>query len=228
MKILDKSVSQRFGSFYQEIVAQIGELRFCLTQTPGRGECRFEEGTAVISLRTDLSRSSFEHQIAHELIHALEYKEGWPTVVSRYPDASPIAELGSMLGSIVLDLNVEERLKPWSFESTWITDAQYRNLKKAILDEDAPSTGTLRWRKAAMMYAYASLTQPAKKWDKLKKLFLRRAPRIERKGEKLACILKRNGWNTPDQALASLIAVRKSIGLSSEQISKCVEVKYGA
>lgn len=218
MKILNKSVSKRFNSFYEEIVAQIGVPKFYPTQTPGRGDCQFEDETPVISLRMDLGRSSFEHHIAHELIHALQLKEGWPRVVSRHPVKSPIVELGIVLGSMVLDLNGEDRLKPWSFDSTQITDAQYRNLKRAILDENVPSLGSLRWCKAAMMYAYTSLTQPTRRWDRLRALFQRRAPHIERKGEELASILKGNGWNTPDQALASLIAVRKSIRLSSEQL----------
>lgn len=78
MKILNKRVSQRFASFYTEIVAQIGEPTFCLTQTPGRGECRFVDETLVISLQIDLNKSSFEQHIAHELTHALQRKEGWP------------------------------------------------------------------------------------------------------------------------------------------------------
>lgn len=218
MKILNKRVTQRFASFYEKIVAQIGEPTFCLTQTPGRGECRFVDETCVMSLRTDLSKSSFEDHIAHELTHALQRKEGWPRVVSRYPDNSPIVELGIMSVSIVLDLNADDRLNAWGFDSRWIMDEQYRNLKKAVLSKNIPSTGTLEWCKGVMMYAYASLTQPAKRWNKLRKLIIRRAPHIESKGEELASILRENGWSNPEQALTSLIAIRKSIGLSSNQI----------
>ena len=218
MKILNKRVSQRFASFYAKIVAQIGEPMLCLTQTPGRGECRFVDETCVVSLRTDLSKSGFEAHIAHELTHALQRKEGWPRVVSRYPDNSPVVEIGIMLVSIVLDLNVEDRLNAWGFDSRWIIDEQYRNLKEAVLNENIPPTGTLEWCKSVMMSAYASLTQPAKRWNRLKKLFLRRAPHIESKGEELASILRENGWSNPEQALTSLIAIRKSIGLSSNQI----------
>ena len=68
------------------------------------------------------------------------------------------------------------------------------------------------------MYAYTSLTQPTKRWDKLKRLFLQRAPHIERKGEELARIIEKNGWNNPDGALTSLIDARTSIGLHSDKI----------
>ena len=166
----------------------------------------------------DLSRANFEHHAAHELIHALQIKQGWPSVISRHPPQSPVGALGGTLVSIVFDLDAEERLSQLSFDSTYILDAQYRNLKRAILDEDIPSTRSLRWRKGIMLYAYASFTQPTRRWDNLRKLFLRRAPHIESKGEELAYIIKKNGWNTPDQALTSLIAARQSIGLSSEQV----------
>ena len=68
------------------------------------------------------------------------------------------------------------------------------------------------------MYAYASLTQATKRWNRLKRLFHQRAPHIERKGEDLVAILNKNGWNNPDEALTSLITVRQSIGLDSSII----------
>lgn len=52
-----------------------------------------------------------------------------------------------------------------------------------------------------------------------KELFLNRAPHIAKKGEELASSLTRCGWNNPDQALASMIAIRKSIGLSNNNFS---------
>jgi len=122
------------------------------------------------------------------------------------------------LGSMVLDLNVEDRLKAWSFDATRITNDQYRNLKKAILDEDIPSTGSDRWRKAVIMYTYAALTQPSKRWNRLKILFHQRAPHIGKKGEDLVAILNKNGWSNPDEALTSLIAIRRSIGLGISKI----------
>lgn len=218
MKILKKSVSEHFASFYRETVAQIGIPELHPSHTPGLGYCRFENGRFTIYLRMDLSRANFEHHAAHELIHALQIKQGWPAVVSRHTPQSPVGDLGETLASIVFDLDVEERLNKLSFDSTYILDAQFRNLKRAILGEDIPSARSLRWRKGVMVYAYASLTQETRRWDKLRELFLRRAPHMESKGEEVAYIIKKNGWNTPDQALSSLIAVRKSIGLSSEQV----------
>ena len=198
MKILGKSTSEHFDSFYSEIVTQIGEQKFVPSRILGRGYYQFEEQGPKVGLRTDLSRPYFEHQVAHELVHALQRKEGWPRGVTRHPEGSPIAELGTFLVSMVLDLNVEERLKAWSFDSSYILKEQYRNLKKAVLDQNIPSLGSCRWRKGVMMYANASLTQPANKWDELRKLFARRAPHIEIKGEELVSILKGNGWDTAD------------------------------
>ena len=110
MKVLNKTISEPFASFYEGIVTQIGEPKFRITQTPGLGECHFEQGIPVISLRMDLNRSDFEHHTAHELIHALQYKEGWPRAVSRYPYNHPINELGMTLLAMVLDLDVEDRI----------------------------------------------------------------------------------------------------------------------
>ena len=220
MKLLNKSVSKHFESFYKNIVAQIGIHKFYPNPSiESFGDCRLENETIVIRLRTDISRPRFEQTAAHELLHALQIREGWPIIKSRLPDESIIALLGSKLGSLVLDLNVEDRLKQLSFDLTSVIDTEYRDLKKAVLDEKIPSSGSNRWRRAAMMYTRASLTQPPRRWTKLKELFSKRAPHIARKGEELASIIKRYGWNNPDQALACMIAIRESISLPSDQIS---------
>jgi hypothetical protein len=220
MKLLNKSVGKDFESFYKNIEDQIGVHKFYPNPPAEQlGTCRLENGTIIIRLRTDMSKPRFEQNAAHELLHALQIKEGWPTIKSRLRDESVTAQVASMLASTVLDLNVEDRLKQVSFDSTPVINDQYRNLKKVALEENIPLTVSNRWRKAVMMYVYASLTQPTRRWTKLKELFLKRAPHIAKKGEELASTLKRCGWNNPDQALASMIAIRESLGLSSENFS---------
>jgi len=219
MKILNKSVSERFESFYKDIAARIGAHKFCPNPPGGiLGDCHLEDGVIVVRLRTDVNKSRFEQNVAHELLHALQIVEGWPTIKSRLPDNSAVAQLGATLASLVLDLNVEDRLKQLPFDSKPVIGDQYRNLTKAILGE-IPSSGSYQWRRAVMMYIYASLIQPPRKWKKLGELFLERAPHIARKGEELALLVKRHSWNTPDQALASMIAIRENIGLPSDQLS---------
>lgn len=218
MKILGKGVSSKFQSFYEDIVALIGEPKFCRTRTPGSGDCRLESGVAVVRLCTDLSKRHFEQHAAHELLHALQLVEGWPRIRSRLPDQSAVVELGEMLQSIVLDLNVEDRLKQLPFESTWFADAQYRNLKKALMG-NIPLSGSLPWCKGPMMCAYASLTQPPKRWNRLRELHLKRAPHILEKGEELIAIMRKHGWNNPDQALASMISMRDTLGFASDQLT---------
>jgi hypothetical protein len=220
MKLVNKRVSNHFESFYNDIAAHIGAHEF-YTNPPNEqlGACRLENEIVIIRLRTDISRPRFEQNAAHELLHALQIKEGWPTIKSRLRDESIIAQVASLLASIVLDLNVEDRLKQTLFDSTPVINDQYRNLKKIALEGNIPLAGSNRFRKAVMMYAYASLTQPHKRWAKLKELFSNRAPHITKKGEELASILIRCGWNNPDQALASMIAIRESIGLSNNDFS---------
>lgn len=220
MKILGKSVSSHFQSIYEDIVARIGVPKF-YPNPPGQalGDCGFENGVVVIRLRTDMSRPNFEQNVAHELLHALQRAEGWPVLETRLPDQSVIFGIGVMLGSLVADFNVEDRLKQLSFDSTLVINAKYRNLKKALLEEDIPASGSDRWCRAAMMYAESSLTQPARRWNKLKELFLKRSPHIAEKGEELVSILKRYGWDNPDQALASMVAIRNNLGRASDQVT---------
>ncbi len=214
MKILGKSVSAHFISFYEQTIVYTGEPQFFPTPQRGMGSCQYKNKNLIIELRLDLNKASFEHHIAHEMIHAVQIIEGWPIIASRYSRGTPIGEVGIMLNSIIHDLNDEDRLKEWSFDSTHITHEQYDNLKKAVLSSDIPTKGGLRWCNASLMYAYAYFTQPNNRWNSLKKLFNIHSPHIEAKGEELVTIIKASGWNTSDQALNSLIAIRESLGFS--------------
>ena len=216
MKILGKTVSTKFISFYEQTIKYTGEPHFYPTPQPGMGSCYYENDNLIIELRLDLNKSSFEHQVAHEMIHAVQIQEGWPIIISRYGRGTPYGEVGIKLNSIIHDLNDEERLKKWDFDSTTIMYEQYINLKKAILSNDIPKEGGLRWCNGSLMYTYAAFIQPYNRWKRLQTLFHRRLPNIETKGNELVSIIKANGWNTANQALNSLIAIRESLGLSPQ------------
>lgn len=220
MKILNKAVSKEFESFYEDTVAHIGmQPNFQRNPPHGLlGSFCLEAGVPVIRLSTNMNKPSFEYIVAHELCHALQRMEGWPTIESRLDEKSPMAQIGRHLATLVLDLDVGDRLKDWPSNLIWL-HAQYRNLRKAVLDQNVPQSGSYEWRKGAMMYASASLTQPLKKWNGLKELFLNRAPHIAEKGEELASILMKLGWQKADRALHSLIAIRDSLDLPSDQLT---------
>lgn len=70
----------------------------------------------------------------------------------------------------------------------------------------------------ALRYCYLSMTQSHRRWGRLREIFLKRAPDIAKKGEELINIIHKHGWENPDQALKSLIAIRGSLSLTRAQV----------
>ena len=102
MKILGKSVSTKFQSFYRDVILKIGvPVRFERAPFHAMGDYLLENGVARIRLDTNMSRPHFEYTVAHELVHALQDTELWPRTVRKYglPDDSAEAIVGSELGA---------------------------------------------------------------------------------------------------------------------------------
>ncbi len=221
MKILGKSVSRKLQSFYKDIAERIGvPIQFERDPFMAMGDYRLENGVARIRLNTTLNKQHFEYTVAHELVHALKDSELWPTTVrdASLADNSPEALVGSQLLALVRDLSDSDTLKAVGFDSSCSDDTRYRNSKKALIKDPVPRVDTPDWYIWALRYCYLSMTQSHRRWSRLREIFLKRAPDIAQKAEELIDIIHKHGWENPDQALKSLIAIRGSLGLTRAQV----------
>ncbi len=221
MKILGKSISKKLQCFYKDIAERIGvPIQFERDPFMAMGDYRLENGVARIRLNTNLDKQHFEHTVAHELVHALKDSELWPTTVrnASLPDNSSEALVGSELLALVRDLSDSDNLKAAGFDSSYSDDIRYRNSKKALNKDPVPSIGTPAWCIWVLRYCYLLMTQSHRRWSGLREIFLKRAPDIAKKGEELIDIIHKHGWENPDQALKSLIAIRGSLGLTKTQV----------
>jgi hypothetical protein len=221
MKILGKSVSRKLQCFYKDIAERVGvSIQFERDPFMAMGDYRLENGVARIRLNANLDKQHFEHTVAHELVHALKDSELWPTTVrnASLPDNSPEALVGSELLALVRDLSDSDNLKAAGFDSSYSDDIRYRNSKKALNKDPVPSIGTPAWCIWVLRYCYLSMTQSRRRWNRLREICLNRAPGIANKGEELIDIIRKHGWENPDQALKSLITIRNSLGLTRAQV----------
>jgi len=221
MKILGKTVSNRFRLFYKDIVSRVNvPVRFERNPYQAMGDYKLENGIARVRLDTSLIRPHFEETAAHELLHALQDLELWPTTVrsANLPNSSPEAIVCSELGTLVRDLNVLETLQILGFNADYSNDIRYRNSKRNLARAAIPAYGSPMFHIWILRYCYLAMTQRPNRWAKLRELYLKRAPSIAAKGEELIAVIKKNGWNNPDQALTSMIAIRDSLGLTHEQV----------
>lgn len=221
MKLLGKGVSSHFHSFYKEVEARLGwPIHFERNPHKALGDFRFENGIARIRLNADMNMQAMEHNAAHELLHAVQVQEGWPTTahLTELGDQSGEALVGTELGALVLDLNVEEQLQLASFDKQYSDNRRYINTKKALQNVDVPPLESPRGHIWTLRYAYLCLTQSKTRRVKLRSLYLSKAPDIAKKGEEIITLLNQHGWNNPDQALTSMVAIRQALGLTKEQV----------
>ena len=223
MKILGKSVSQEFLHFYEDLQPRLGmQIKFEVIRPFRIGYVfgAYDDSAGRVMLRADLPRPAFEHTAAHELLHVLQAKEGWPKA-SRGATLSEDCieeEVAGLIASLVLDLDVEEQLRKLGFDRSYSDNVRYKQKLKALQGKNVPRLGSPGWCMWAIHYAIASQTLSASRLRKLETLHSALAPNIAEKGKELVAMLNRHGWKSPDQALRSMVAIRDSLGLTKERV----------
>jgi|GEM_PF-5126742 len=247
MKIVGRTVSDTLWSILREVESRCGEIQFHKQDPQGNyGSYQLKDGQHHIWVRTDsnLTSPQFEHIVAHEMMHAVQVEQNWPTAKAAqdYGDGSCEAklvarglqalgdeiislgfarQLARELHSLVLDLDVEDRLKKLErscrivFDRTYQMEGRYQNLKRRLEPGSSLSPGSfnLEYERLALSYAQEMSSTSTRKAS-LQKLYLKHAPSVAEKGKELLRILGEKGWGNPEQALTSMIAIRDSLGLA--------------
>ncbi len=233
MEILGKNISPALESLYHQTASKTGVPVHFERLPEGWskfGHYRLEKGIARIVVCTDIPKAAFEHCCAHELVHALQDAELWPRTHRRLglPDTSPESKVGTELGSLVRDLDVEERLRPLGFESGYEDEFRYKASMKGISNEAIPSEGIPMWCLWSLRYAYLFFTQMPRRWKRLRQKYLERAPSIAKNGEEIVAIIRKHGCRSQDQALQSMIAIRDSLGLATDERCRILDARTNA
>jgi hypothetical protein len=113
-------------------------------------------------------------------------------------------------------------LESLGFDPTYEDEFRYKNSMKQISNDEVPPDGSPGWCIWSLRYAYLSLTQLRRRWDHLQEAYLRRAPEVARKGEEIITLARRHGWDNQEGALNSMVAIRNSLGLATDQ--RCIVV----
>lgn len=223
MKILGKSISEDFQRFYDHTAERLGIAIEFRRNPPFKiwGACEVKNNIATIWLKTDMPEPMFEHNTAHELLHAVQQTEGWPEADcgENLPKESAEAFIACLISSTVLDMIVDEQLQKLGFDRSHADEIRYKQKRLALQTESVPELEKPHGCEWALHYVMASQALSPKRCGKLRALYQARAPHIAEKGEELVAILQKNGWKSPDQALASMVAIRDSLGLNSKQVT---------
>lgn len=233
MKIVGREVSRSLSSIRREVESLCGPIKFdVLTGEDAYGRYRLEEGKPHIWVITDLRLTDpqFEHIVAHEMMHAVQVEQDWPTAEAAQEcgegsgeavDCLVYARVARDLHNLVLDLDVEDRLKKLErscaivLDPTYGMEGRYQHLTRRLQSGVSFSPGSfgLEYERLALVYALETLL--GSPWmGLLEELYLKHAPQVAAKGKELVLILHEKGWATPDQALVSMIAIRDSLDLA--------------
>lgn len=119
MVILDKTLSEKTEGIYKEIEEKLtSPVVISRMNTENQKEvmqpCYFDgkKREYIIKLDTELEDSLFENALLRNMIYCLQMEEGSPILEANPSDHNAV-NVAAMINSVILDINLEQRLKDY-------------------------------------------------------------------------------------------------------------------
>ncbi len=224
MNVLGIELTGDLADFYAKVEALYAEDGLALTceagDGPEYGGFFRGEGAARVEVRRDLPPDAMRHTLAHELVHGLQRREGWPRAEanSDLGDDSSADEVAAMLQAIVHCTAAELRIAPLGLDGSWEQDQRHQAVRTLIRTPHpgADEEGTAAWAYWSLLYAYISLLHPPEHSRTLLHNIERALPAAGASGREAAALVRQHGYATREQALAAMLAVQEAMALAPD------------
>ncbi len=160
---------------------------------------------------TYLPQESFEANVLHELYHLCQITEGFPTTSTKQQlqldehDQNFLNRLGRTISSVILDLDVCDRISGFGLSSEYFFNARYKRLMSYELTEKI----TRRDSKVSMSIILAGIVLQNQRWqaNEVFRRFQSTNPQVVQRAKKLASRIKKCEYNTPEGCFRCLATV---------------------
>ena len=218
MKTLGRDLVEPFGRFWELYGEEIGVAWELVEEGHSSVFGGFGADLTAPALPewAKLPDDDLAYHAAHELTHLLLRRRGYPhTARGRgYGPLSPEARIGGDIEEMVLHPAVDAILMPLGFGKPRIQQRMARGALNGVSNSPAPASGTPWYYTWAIRYCELSLELPPNLWRPIAQAYESRSPAVCELGRDLLGIMHAAGWGTREQALAAMVRVRDTLGLS--------------
>lgn len=182
MYVLDRVISNKVELIMKTIMERLPKPIIFMdlkNQKGCFGKCGQDSNSFFVWLNVSLPDDAFETNLIHELIHLTQ-------MLKNIPDARPIndsaegeREFAQILNSLILDIEVEEKLKSYGLDSSYFSNERLKQMKQIRNDGFAgyANNDFLQKYSAIRLALYSYTARPGIS-DKMFSCFSKRYPRI--------------------------------------------------
>lgn len=222
MDILGNTVSEKtaieIGRIQEHIHHKVDFVSLPLDNPIGWGRADWTTSPNwTVRAVTELPQAYFEANLLHELYHLCQVTEGFPLTTTKIqPDISAseqklIDSAGGALTSVILDLDVCDRIASFGLDSDYFFDHRYQQAMETSFNFDS----NLRNAKVSFTVHIAGIILQNSKWQS--NLVLGRCQtqnkQLAQRAKNLAKNLKRIDHSTPDGCFKCLVAGYDYLGI---------------
>lgn len=221
MQLFCRPTSDVFDSFYRECsktlppisFRQISERPDLVSQGLRAASCICQD-RIIVWLDSTLEPKSLERSAAHEISHAVLKQEGFPDNHEKFERETRI-ELAEKVCMTILDLEIERRLDAFGFDPTANRDLmkdEILNRMRGIKGKE-PNKSSELGCKLVLDFLQAKILLKESDFEIIDSAYRRRFPVLRLIGDRLARIIKENGYSTAADSCQSTNCILEQLGL---------------
>ena len=206
MRVAGRDLVDPFSSFWNQFKADIPISRTHIGT--GHSSVFGAQGLDLSAPDTpawvSLPNDDLAYHVAHELTHIAMRQQGFPYTGrgSRYPVESAEARIGSDIEEMVLHPALEELLRPFGFQRSFIQTELVHAALEGLTNSPIPRQGTPWFFNWAIRYCEIRLELSVVEWSKLEIVYEARTPAICELCMELFAIMSEVGSGTPSRQSA--------------------------
>jgi len=213
--------SRRFYKFYREQIARIGfEPQWRIAESLGGRwsvvERVYRKGELVaarITLLQSLSDELAEATAAHEIMHIVLDREGYPAARG----LGPAREVGVEFSSMILDPVVYQRLHESGFDTEMELEAQLQEFLKSLEEvNEEPALNSPDRALCVIICAAKLLEYPPRLRLVLKDVLVTKLPSLAAEATGLVRLVEQVGLDNPEKCRVAMQKARAHLGLEED------------
>ena len=221
MKILGRALVAPFDEFWESLGVET-EIPTALIEQGHRsvfGADSYHPSPGVLPHWMNLPDAALSYHVAHELMHVVLRRRGYPTPLrgKSYTSESEEARVCGDIEEMIDHPSIESLLLPFPFDRTHIQQHLFKGAEQGLSESPVPEIGSLWWTTWACRFCELYFLLPYGDWLTLEEAYNRKCPAIAERGRDMMRIFSEEGYNNPSDALRTMVKCRDILGLEVTQ-----------
>jgi len=193
-----------------ELDNKLGQVEYTIDREPTpsfEGVSKSADDAFVIDISSKYSGEALACRIAHQLLYALQMKEGCPLVRAVEPELAWQQVLADSINRLILELKATDEATAMGFDHSYIFNQRYKEIKNFADLQTGPTLDSFQIRWFAVDLALALIFLPPTRINFLLSILKGKEDKAVAMALSIISIIEKTGYTTTGRAFLAMAEI---------------------